>query len=37
MISTSMFFIGFLQALVILIVAPLFAGVLRVMRAKMHN
>jgi hydrogenase-4 component C len=37
MSSTSMFFIGFLQALVILIVAPLFAGFSRVMRAKMHN
>jgi hydrogenase-4 component C len=32
-----MFFIGFLQALVILMVAPLFAGFSRVMRAKMHN
>jgi len=37
MISASMFFIGFLQALVILAVAPLFSGFSRVMRAKMHN
>ncbi len=37
MISTSMFFIGLLQALVILAVAPMFSGFSRVMRAKMHN
>jgi hydrogenase-4 component C len=37
MSSISMFFIGFLQALVILMVAPLFAGFSRVMRAKMHS
>jgi len=37
MISASMFFIGLLQALVVLAVAPLFSGFSRVMRAKMHN
>ncbi|MBM3124416.1 MAG: hydrogenase [Chloroflexi bacterium] len=37
MISATMFFVGLLQALVILAVAPLFSGFSRVMRAKMHN
>src|SRR5512134_759754 len=37
MITASMFYIGILQALVILAVAPLFSGFSRVMRAKMHN
>ena len=37
MISAAMFFTGLLQALVILLVAPLFSGFSRVMRAKMHN
>ena len=37
MISATMFFVGLLQALVILAVAPFFSGFSRVMRAKMHN
>jgi len=37
MISASMIFIGLLQALVLLSVAPLFSGFSRVMRAKMHS
>lgn len=37
MISASTFFIGLLQAIVMLAVAPLFSGFSRVMRAKMHN
>lgn len=37
MISTAMFFVGLLQALVFLAAAPLFSGFSRVMRAKMHN
>lgn len=37
MISASMFFVGLLQALVILAIAPFFSGFSRVMRAKMHN
>lgn len=37
MISISMIFIGLLQALVLLLVAPLFSGFSRVMRAKIHS
>ena len=37
MISISMILIGLLQALVLLLVAPLFSGFSRVMRAKMHS
>ncbi|HUH98033.1 MAG TPA: NADH-quinone oxidoreductase subunit H [Anaerolineales bacterium] len=37
MISVSMILIGFGQALLILLVAPLFSGFSRVLRAKMHN
>ena len=37
MITATMLFIGLLQALIILAVAPLLSGFARVMRAKMHN
>jgi hydrogenase-4 component C len=37
MTSASMIIIGLLQALVVLLVAPLFSGFSRVMRAKMHS
>jgi hydrogenase-4 component C len=33
----SLILIGFIQALIILLVAPLFSGFARVLRAKMHN
>jgi hydrogenase-4 component C len=37
MISVNMILIGLLQALLLLLVAPLFSGFSRVMRAKMHS
>ena len=37
MISVAMILIGLLQAVVLLLVAPLFSGFSRVLRAKMHN
>lgn len=37
MISASMIALGFLQALALLLVAPLFSGFARVFRAKMHT
>lgn len=37
MISASMFLIGLLQALALLLIAPLLSGFARVLRAKMHN
>ncbi|MEW6401866.1 MAG: NADH-quinone oxidoreductase subunit H [Chloroflexota bacterium] len=37
MISISLIFIGLLQALLLLLAAPLFSGFSRVMRAKMHS
>jgi hydrogenase-4 component C len=37
MLSASMIIIGLLQALAILLLAPLFSGFSRVMRAKMHS
>ena len=37
MISIGMILIGLLQAIVFLLVAPLFSGFSRVLRAKMHN
>ncbi len=37
MITPAMFALGLLQALLLLLLAPLFSGFSRVMRAKMHN
>jgi hydrogenase-4 component C len=37
MTSASMIIIGLLQALVVLLIAPLFSGFARVLRAKMHS
>ena len=37
MVSVGSIALGFLQALLLLLVAPLFSGFSRVMRAKMHN
>lgn len=37
MISVNMILVGLLQALLLLLVAPLFSGFSRVMRAKMHS
>ncbi len=37
MLTASMIVIGLLQALLILLLAPLFSGFSRVLRAKMHS
>jgi hydrogenase-4 component C len=37
MTTWTLILLGFIQALIILLIAPLFSGFARVMRAKMHN